>query len=187
LLKRKGRKYTMPGTDNSLLDAKVSLRIKHLPPGPVKVLDAFGGHGVVWKEVAAQTKRMDIYRLGIDKEKRPGCIHGDNRKWLKGITLSLFDVIDLDAYGVPFDQVEILFKRKFKGIVFFTFIQSVLGMIPSTLIRVSGISHKVQSMAPTLFGQIGWQLWLDWLANNGVKRVYHMSNNRKHYGVFELT
>ena len=177
----------MPATDNSFLDAKVMLRINHLPTGPVKVLDAYGGFGVVWHEVAMRTKRVDIYRVGIDKEKRAGCVHGDNRKWLKGMTLSLFDVIDLDSYGVPFDQIEILFRQKYKGIVFFTFIQSVLGMIPSTLIRASGISRKAQRMAPTLFGRIGWQLWLDWLANNGVKRVHYMSNSRKHYGCFVLT
>lgn len=177
----------MPGTDNSFFDAKVALRIKHLPSGPVKVLDAYGGYGCVWQEVAAQIKRTDIYRVGIDKEKRDGCVRGDNRKWLKGMTLPLFDVIDLDAYGIPFDQVEILFKRKFKGTVFFTFIQSVLGIIPSKLIRINGISRKAQRICPTLFGQIGWQLWLDWLANNGVKRVWHMSKDRKHYGCFILT
>ena len=177
----------MPGIDNSHLDAKVMLRVNHLPKGPCKVLDAYGGHGVVWQEVSAKSKRADIYRVGIDKEKRAGCVRGDNRKWLRGMMLSLFDVIDLDAYGIPFSQVEILFNRKFKGVVFFTFIQSSLGSIPSALIRVSGISHKAQRMCPTLFGQIGWQLWLDWLANNGVKRVYHMSTGRKHYGCFILT
>jgi len=177
----------MLGTDNTLLDAKVMLRIKHLPPGPCKVLDAYGGHGVVWQEVARQSKRTNIYRVGIDKEKRAGCVRGDNRKWLRGMTLSLFDVIDLNAYGVPFDQVEILFKRKFKGVVFFTFIQCSLGIIPSALIRANGISHKAQRKVPTLFGQIGWQLWLDWLANNGVNCVHHMSSSRKHYGCFVLT
>jgi len=177
----------MPGTDNSLLCAKVALRIKHLPPGPCKVLDAYGGYGVVWQEVAAQTKRTDIYRVGIDKDKRAGCVHGDNRKWLKGMTLSLFDVIDLDAYGVPFDQVAILFKRKFKGVVFFTFIQSVAGQLPMKLCAENGISNHSYRSVPLLFSQIGWQLWLDWLANNGVKRVYHMSKDRKHYGCFVLT
>jgi len=177
----------MQGTDNSMLDAKVTLRIKHLPPGACKILDAYGGHGVVWQEVAARAKRSNMHRVGIDKENRAGCVCGDNRKWLRGMTLSLFDIIDLDSYGVPFDQVSILFKRKYKGVVFFTFIQSVLGMIPGSLIRANGISYKSQRMVPTLFGQIGWQLWLDWLANNGVKRVYHMSSSRKHYGCFVLT
>jgi hypothetical protein len=181
----------MPGTDNSLLGAKVALRIKHLPGGPVKVLDAFGGYGVVWQEVAAQTKRTDIYRVGIDKEKRLGCVHGDNRKWLKGMTLSLFDVIDLDAYGMPFDQIEILFKRKFKGVVFFTFIQAGLRQVVGKLLRANGITKEMEKKCDTLFGQIGWQLWLDYLANNGVKKVFWMGGNfqraSKHYGCFVLT
>lgn len=176
----------MPGTDNSMLGAKVALRVDHLPEGPVTILDAYGGYGIVWDAVKAATHRTDLTRVGIDKEKRAGTVTGDNRKWLKGLNLSLYQVIDLDAYGVPFDQIKILFEYGYKGTVFFTFIQSVLGMIPSTLIRANGISREAQGLCPTLFGQIGWQLWLDWLANNGVKTVWHRSVNRKHYGCFVL-
>ena len=175
----------MPGTDNSLLDAKVSLRCDHLPEGPLTVLDAFGGYGVVWSAVARTTRR-EIIRVGIDKEHRPGCVRGDNRKWLKGMTLSNFSVIDLDAYGIPFDQVEILFRRKYRGVVFFTFIQSVTGALPNKLLRVSGITHKMQNKSRTVCAQLGWVLYLDWLANNGVTKVWHRSVFRKHYGCFVL-
>jgi hypothetical protein len=177
----------MPGTDNSLLEAKVLLRVNHLPPGRTTVLDAYGGYGVVWGEVAQRTGRKDIHRVGIDKEKRDGLVKGDNRKWMAGLNLSRFQVIDLDAYGVPFDQVQILFKAKYKGTVFFTFIQSVMGQIPHGLIRANGITGEMIKESPILFGSIGWSLWLDWLANNGVKTVWHRSLNRKHYGCFVLT
>lgn len=141
----------------------------------------------MWDCVRKTSGRTDIKRLAIDKEKRKCAVRGDNRKWLSGIDVSAFNVIDLDAYGVPFDQVNILFEKKYKGIVFFTFIQSSMGMLPYKLLMVNGINKDMTKMCPTLFGQIGWQLWLDWLGMNGVKQVRHRSKDRKHYGFFVLT
>lgn len=176
----------MPGTDNSLLGAKVKLRCGHLPTDPFSVLDCFGGYGVVWREVAKQSGRTDIRRVAIDKEDRPGALCGDNRKWLESLDLSEYAVIDLDAYGVPYDQVEILFRRKYCGTVFFTFIQSVMGQMPARLLSAVGIGRYMRRKCPTLYGKIGWTIWLDWLGSNGVDRVWHYSTNRKHYGVFIL-
>jgi len=177
----------MPATDNSLLAYKVWLRVDHLPRDPITVLDCYGGYGVVWDCVRRKSGRSDIKRCGIDKEKRKGSVKGDNRKWLSGIDVSAFNVIDLDAYGVPFDQVNILFEKKYKGIVFFTFIQSSLVALPSKLLIASGITSEMRKSCPTLFGQIGWRLWLDWLGVNGVEKVHHRSKDRKHYGFFVLT
>lgn len=108
----------MPLTDNSLLAYKVWLRVDHLPAGPVSVLDCYGGYGVVWGEVKRLTRRGDINRVGIDTNRRPGMVKGDNRKWLPSVDLSAFNAIDLDAYGVPFAQVKILFRRGYVGTVF---------------------------------------------------------------------
>ena len=177
----------MPGTDNDLLMSKAQLRADHIPARPITVLDAFGGFGKTWETVAQLTARTDIYRMGIDSEKRPGCVRGDNRKWLKGLELSRFDVIDLDAYGVPFEQVEILFRRRYKGVVFFTFIQTMQGSIPSRLLYAVGVSKEMRRKCPTLWAHIGWMVWLDWLAANGVTTVWHRSRYRKHYGCFVLT
>ena len=176
----------MQGTDNSLLDAKVQLRIDHMPKGAFIVLDAFAGFGKTWEEVATRTGRKDIYRMGIDAEQRPGCVRGDNRKWLKGIDLARFNVIDLDAYGIPFDQMEILFRRKYSGVVFFTFILSVMGMCPERLLKTAGVTKEIRRKCPTIWGHVGWIIWLDWLAANGVKQVFHRSKYRKHYGCFVL-
>jgi hypothetical protein len=177
----------MAGTDNSLLGYKVWLRADHLPQEPITVLDCFGGYGVVWDCVKRVARRADIKRLAIDKEKRKGAVRGDNRKWLEGLDVSAFNVIDLDAYGIPFDQVNTLFSKGYKGTVFFTFIQSVMGKMPTKLLKANGITDEMRKACPTLFGQIGWQLWLDWLAIKGVRQVFHRSKDRKHYGGFVLT
>ncbi len=177
----------MAGTDNSLLGYKVWLRVDHLPTEPITVLDCFGGYGVVWDCVKRITGRNDIRRLAIDKEKRKGAVRGDNRKWLEGLDVSAYNIIDLDAYGIPFDQVNTLFTKHFKGTVFFTFIQSGMGTMPTKLLKANGISDPMRKACPTLFGQIGWELWLDWLGLKGVKTVFHRSKDRKHYGGFVLT
>jgi len=176
----------MQGTDNSHLCAKVKLRAKYIPDEDIKVLDAFGGYGKVWNEVIKVTGRKNICRVGFDKQIRPGCIRGDNRKWMAGMNLNLFNVIDLDAYGIPFDQMQILFLNKYKGYVFFTFIQSMHGGIPIGLLSANGITKKMREQCPTIFSQIGWTLWLDWLAMNGIKKLYHVTFDRKHYGFFSL-
>ncbi len=169
-----------------MLDAKTQLRADHIPNQPFVVLDAFGGFGETWKNVAKKTGRSDIHRVGIDAQDRPGCVKGDNRKWLKGIDLSRFDVIDLDAYGIPYDQVSILFRRNYSGIVFFTFIQAYEGLVPAKLLAESGITKPMRKKCPTIWAHSAWQMWLDWLANNGVKTVWHRSKHRKHYGCFVL-
>jgi len=178
----------MPRTDNSLLQTKVRLRIDHMPSGAVNVLDCYGGYGVVWSEVRKCTGRADITRTGIDREPRPGCLRGDNRKWLLGMDLSRYNVIDLDAYGIPFDQLRILFERGYRGIVFYTFIQVGFRQVPFGLCDACGITQAMCAACPTLFGQLGWELWLQFLAANRVDETTFCeikgSGSEKHYGVF---
>ena len=182
----------MAQTDNSLLAWKVWLRVDHLPAEPVRVLDCYGGHGMVWDSVRRVSQRSDIIRTGIDVENRERCVRGDNRKWLKGIDLARFNVIDLDAYGIPFDQCKILFDKKYRGTVFFTFIQTMMGSLPVRLLAAHGITKDMRKQCPTLYAGLGWQLWLSWLADNGVERVWYRSDrqtesgNGKRYGGFRL-
>lgn len=175
----------MQQIDNSHLPEKVWLRIHHLPLSGLSVLDCYGGFGVVWSEVTRITGRR-VDRLGIDKQKRPGCLHGDNRKWLQSLDLSAFNVIDLDAYGIPFAQAAIIFKRQYVGTVFFTFIQSEFGKLPAGLLDANGITAAMRRKCQTLYNAIGWRLWLDWLGNNGVTRVHLYQRQRKYYGSFVL-
>jgi len=101
---------------NSYLADKAMLRLRHLPDtDPVVVLDAFGGSGKVWQCVQANTERK-IIRLAIDEKNIPGTLKGDNRKFLPTLDLTKFHVIDLDAYGVPYEQLEIIFKLSDKTI-----------------------------------------------------------------------
>lgn len=172
-------------TANSYLAAKVHLRASLLPSKPVSILDCFAGDGTVWAGVFRLTGRMDDKRLPIDIRDDIGFhLPGDNLGWLKSIDLSRFSVVDLDAYGVPVTQLDVIFERQFRGIVFVTFIQSLYGQIPHKMLLDIGFSGAQIEKSPTLFGRRGWEYFLQWLALRGVREVTHVSLRRKHYLAF---
>lgn len=173
-------------TDNSYLADKVGLRINHLPRrGPVTVLDCFAGTGRIWRAVKRRTKR-EIRVLGMDKRNLGYHLPGDNLAWLETIDLSRFSVVDLDAYGVPYEQIKLLFERGYKGVVFVTFIQSLWGQMPSGLLIDLGFTDDMIKKAPALCNSRGWEHVLNWLAVRGVDKVWHRSHARKHYFCFVL-
>jgi len=170
-------------TDNSYLRDKVDLRIGHLPAGKVRVLDCYAGKGMIWEAVKRISGRKDIRVLPIDQrhDRFDFHLHGDNLSYLQTIDLARFNVIDLDAYGVPFDQINCLVERKYKGVVFITMIQSIMGQLPHGMLeRIGFAKHQIEK-APTLFGRRGWQYFLEYLAAVGVQQIFHRSHKRKHY------
>ena len=119
-------------TDNSFLETKVKLRIDNLPAGECNVLDCYAGTGLIWRTIKEKTQRQ-INVLGMDLKKLQGIyLQGDNLKFLATMDISRFNVIDLDAYRVPYHQLKIIFSRKLHAetIDFVTFIQSVYCCLP---------------------------------------------------------
>lgn len=171
----------MAQTDNSYLADKVMLRARHLPPvDPVRVLDCYAGEGVVWRHVRQVTGR-DIRTTGIDVRDLGYLLPGDNRAYLMSMDLNRFDVIDLDAYGVPFEQIQIVAERGFQGVLFITFIQSLYGGLPSSLLSALGYSPEMVEKIPTIFYRDGWDKLKRYLAKLGAKQVVHRSHDKKHY------
>lgn len=171
--------------DNSYLADKIMLRAKYLPEKPV-VLDCYGGMGKVWHGVESVIGKK-IERLGVDK--RPDLsdfhIHADNIDFLNSVDLSAFNVVDLDAYGIPARQIQTLYDRKYEGVVFVTFIQSMRGALPTVM--MNGLSlGKLYKQAPSVFTRHGWSLFKEWLQTLGVKKIVHRSRNRKHYVAFSF-
>lgn len=181
-------------TDNSHLRGKVDLRIESLKlisKKEINVLDAFGGDGIVWNEVKKRMPGITIKVLRIDKkaDKKGLYLKGDNIKYLKSdkFDLQLFDIIDLDAYGSPFNQLEIVFKRKYTGIVHCTYIQSGMGNINKALLQKIGYTDKMLEKAPTLFTRQPFKKMLSYLSVNKVKEIFNYQvNDRKNYFYFIL-
>lgn len=101
-------------TDNSYFDAKIKLRIDHLPNKKfLSVLDLFGGDGLIWNEIIKQSgKDITVLRMDIKLDKPGVYLKGDNLKFLKVMDLNQFDIIDVDAYGVPYAQLKEIFRKK---------------------------------------------------------------------------
>jgi len=174
-------------TDNSYLADKVGLRAEHLPAGhTITVLDCFAGSGRIWRAVKRRHPKKDIRILAMDKKNIGFHLPGDNLAWLKSMDLSKFNVIDLDAYGVPYEQLKIILDRGYKGIVFVTFIQSVFVKMPSGLLHDVGFTDAMIDKAPALLNARGFDRFAEWLAGYGVKSMFHRSHARKHYICFSL-
>jgi SAM-dependent methyltransferase len=174
-------------TDNSFLLAKVKLRMNHLPEtDPVRVLDAYCGNGIIWDYIKKKSGR-DIRVLGIDKKADAAMIYliGDNVKFMKRMRLEKFDVIDLDAYGVPFEQLEYVLsydkKKNLHHRIFVTFIQSVFGRLPDGMLKRLGFTEAMIQKIPTLIMRNGIEKFKNYLALMGVKNISIKSEIKKHY------
>ena len=168
-------------TDNSYLNSKINLRVNHLPDQQsIKVLDCFAGRSRIWKEIKRKSSK-DINVIGIDRISYGSTLKGDNVKYLKGMDLNKYDIIDLDAYGVPFKQLEIIFKKKYKGILFVTFVQSISGRLPVRMLEKIGYTRKMIKKCPTIFNKNGIEKFKQYLAINGIKKIIIINKNNKKY------
>ena len=90
-------------------------------------------------------------------------------------------MIDLDAYGVPFEQLEMVFKAGFRGTVFATFIQSQMGQLPFGLLRAVGFSQAIIEETPVMCSKGGFDHLRAYLAQRGVRQIWQRQYRGKHY------
>jgi hypothetical protein len=142
---------------------------------------------LLWRAVERKNGKK-VKRTAIDQRKDmlQLHLHGDNVKVMSGMDIKNFDVIDLDAYGIPYDQLKIVFDKKYIGTVFVTAIQTMTGGMPHGLLEEIGFSKDMITKAPSLFARRGFQYLLEWLALKGVKKIIHRSKARKHYFCFVI-
>lgn len=173
--------------DSEMLKAKIQLRIesiKHLEV--VNVLELFGGEGVLWKEVLKQTDKQ-IKILSIDKNKYKRLqLQGENTKFIESLDLQIFDVIDIDAWGSPYKQLEMIIKKRYKGIVHCTFIQTMMGKLSGDMLIYLGYTKKMIEKIPSIFNKNGLDKFKQYLALKGIKEINIISKGRKNYLWFYL-
>ena len=183
------KQVTKTNNDLSLIEKKIELRVMSLPDKDVvTVLEAFGGEGVLWREVKKRTsKTINILSIDVVKYKKVN-LQGNNLKFLKTLDLSKFDIIDLDSYGSPSDQLDVLQKRGYKGIVHCTFIQSMLGRINTNILEACGYSKQMVDKCPTLFGKNGVSKILQYVNKLfGTTEVKIVSFGKKNYFYFVIS
>jgi len=174
--------------DNSFFTEKVNLRIDAIKniKRPI-ILECFAGESKIWDKVQKITGK-NLIVLRIEKEKNKGnriYLQGDNLKYLKGMDLTKYNIIDLDSYGIPFKQLEILFKKQYKGIVIVTAIQSVIGCLPHELLLKNRYTKLMIRKIPTLFYRHGLEKLKNYLYLKGIKSITGYFINQKNYFYFQ--
>lgn len=179
-------------TDNSHLSEKVDIRVDCVDlvgNDTVRVLELFAGKSILWTYVKNARPDCEIKVLSIEKQKgkNPLAINADNLKVIDSLYLDSFDIIDIDAYGIPFAQLDKIFKRNFHGIVVVTCISSMFGMIPKKLLEANRITPKMIEKIPTIFSSKMFQYLENYLYLCGVQQVrgYFLENERKYYFYFK--
>jgi len=177
-------------TDNSYLREKVNLRIESLnliKKNEINVLEAFAGDGLIWDSVSKKTnKKINILKIELNEGKKGVYLKGKNEKFISLFDFKNYDIIDLDAYGIPFNQLEVIFEKKYKGIVHCTCIQSVLGKLPEKMLIKLGYTKTMIKKIPTLFNKNGLGKIENYLYLNGVKQIKGYFIDRKNYFYFKL-
>jgi len=171
-------------TDHSFFEEKVKLRLEGLPEGNrLSVLDMFSGDGRIWSEIKRRTGReILILRIDRDRSRRGAYLVGDNLKF--DLDYSAFDVVDVDAYGVPFRQLDRIFAQSSRPKrVFITFIQSQWGVLPRKMLHALGYTDPMIKKVPTLFNRAGQEKFLRYLALRGVQKcaISYTPDRRKNY------
>ncbi len=179
---------TKTNNDLSLINAKIQLRINSIEHliGTVRVLELFGGEGILWNEVKKITGK-DIKILGIDKNKYKRVqLQGDNLKFMDSLDLNYFNVIDADAWGSPFYQVEKILNSNYKGVVHCTFIQTMMGGLSKEMLLRLGYTENMLSKVKSLFNKNGIDKFKNYLAQNGVNEIFIVTDKKKNYLYFNL-
>ena len=176
-------------TDNDaqMFEVKIDLRqdlIKDMKE--VRVLEAFAGDGAIWGEIKRRNpdKKNKVLRIDQKPDKVGVYLKGDNTKFMGKMDLTKFDLIDLDAYGSPYNQLELVFASNYQGPVVCTFIQTMQGGLNKQLLIELGYSRKMIEKCPSLFSTNGFDKMKAYLAKKGVKKVKFYSQNRKNYFSF---
>lgn len=181
-------------TDNSHLQAKIDLRmesIKALGVESIRVLELYGGDGIIWRTIQQQNPHLSITTHRIDKKKdRAGAyLVGDNQRWLSSLNLQSYDIIDIDAYGTPYAQLQQVLESGYRGIVHLTWIRSKLNA-NKKLLADYGVTNAMYRKATELCGTLAEKALFAYIARFGVQRAYvrrFEQWHRKYYMWFAVT
>jgi len=179
---------TKTNNDPRNIEAKILLRLNLLPnKNEIKVLYAFSGEGILWNEVKKRTSQK-ISILSIDKnDYKKVNLKGDNLKFLKGLNLSKYDIIDLDSWGSPSSQLQILANKNYKGVVHCTFIQTMQGRISNNILETYGYNKSMIKKCPTLFCKNALLKIMYFIyVKFGVTKIFLYQCNMKNYFSFQI-
>lgn len=179
--------HSIKSTDNTNLKDKIRLRKMCTEDlDSLKVLDLFAGENKIWRNF-----KTDRY-FGIEMEKGKGRnLHADNLKVIPTLDLTDFNVIDCDAYGIPYKQMEALYKNPTlqKGTrIIYTSISNKMSRVSKECLIENNLYHMYQKNE-ILFNRYAQELFFEMLRKKGVHKVveYEIKDSYvKKYGYFTV-
>lgn len=166
-------------TDNSFFMDKVRLRLNHLPEKKsLLVLDAYSSDGLIWNKIKEIRPDIDfkVVRLDAGENKKGFYVRTDNVRFLSLTSLKKYDIIDLDAYGIPYKQLEIVFSQShtFDKRVEIFVTANLVGMakLPRDLLGAIGITKRMYAISPILCSKNPREKFMGYLGNRGVKKIF---------------
>ena len=174
-------------TDNTQIGKKIDLRRQataHLKK--TKVLDLFGGENRLWASF-----ELDRY-YGVEKEKGKGRnLTADNMRVIRSLDLSGFNVIDIDTYGIPANQLSEIFDNPTLTpgtVIIYTCISNKRSALSRRIIEMFGLSEMYKKVKVILNG-LGPELFHAYLYEMGIAEIKRYvvkdgTNYHKEYGSF---
>lgn len=172
-------------TDNASLANKIELRrqaTSHLDT--LRVLDLYAGKNTIW----GNFEKEKYYSVDIEKNKGQN-LTADSKRIIQNLDLSVFNVIDCDSYGIPFDVMLKLFQNptlKAGTVIIYTAITNRISGLNSECMKMYGI-QKIYNKCHFLIAAEALDMFYGMLYNNGIKEVVFyevLGNFTKHYGYF---
>jgi len=176
-------------TDNSYIDEKINLRLEvvnKINKKNINVLECYSGKGLLWNQVKEKTdKNIKILKIDQKRISESSVLIGDNRKYLKCLDLSKYDIIDLDAYGIPYQQLETIFKKDYIGHVICTMIQTGMGNLNNGLLAILGFDNKITSQCRVFLSRFALEILCKYLYIKGIQNITGYFIERKRYFYFK--
>jgi len=169
--------------DNTNLNKKVNLRIKYLNKNKIyNVLDCFHGEGLIWNNIIQQGYNINLYSIDLTSS---ATIKGNNKNILKNIDINEYDIIDLDDYGMPIEQLYIISQKLKKDIIIFFTCCMIRRNAPQYLMKLYTDNKNIQKLAQ---GKLSIKLLKNLLYKAILKMyngysIYIDDNGVKIYGV----
>jgi|OpeIllAssembly_1097287.scaffolds.fasta_scaffold87307_1 hypothetical protein len=164
------------GVDNDpeITAGKIALRVEAVErlgePRPIRVMDAYHGHGFLWGEARKALPDWEISLYRTDKDqKKAGTLKVDNVRLLKSLDLSKFDLFDLDAYGWPAAQIKTVARKAPGKMVLSTRNTMGIGQIPKVVLNDLGSFLPPGTPGSLIQNAIADEIWEAWLYQLGYR------------------
>jgi hypothetical protein len=173
-------------TENSNLSKKVKIRleaIESLSNEKLSILDCYSADGTLWDIVKKlTTKNLTVIRIEKRESAKGSYLQGNNLKYLKGLDLNEYDILDLDAYGFAFEQLNIILAKKYKGTIIVTFIP-LYNSLKHKMLEDIGFTKIMTQRCNSLITRNPLERLKQFLAKKGIRelRGYFIGNKNYFY------